>query len=71
MEELQKAEISQELFDTIKAKCPEFLTSYFVLVQFYDHLTNNFTHKLWKDGRILLTPKKNENGKVAIDESVS
>lgn len=53
--------LSKSLFDAIKKECPQFLSSYYVLSKFHEHLTTNFTHKVWKDGRIVLTPKKQSN----------
>lgn len=49
--------LSQEVFDFIKEKEPNFLQSYYVLLSFYLRITNDYSHELCKDGRIVLTPK--------------
>lgn len=64
MEEDKKF-LSEDSFNYLKEHEPEFLRSYYILVKFYEHMTNDFTHKVWKDGRIVLTPKTLENEEVS------
>lgn len=57
-------ELSKEVFEYLCKNAPDFLHSYSVLAAFYVRVTEQYTHKAWKDGRIVLTPiKSNENEK--------
>lgn len=56
-ESVRKDTLDKEVFDYLKGKCPEFLHSYYVLSKFYETMTNNFDHKVQKNGKIILTPK--------------
>lgn len=59
-----KQVLSKEVFNYLKKNAPDFLHSYSVLSSFYVRITEEYTHKTWKDGRIVLTPIKSvENEK--------
>jgi hypothetical protein len=59
-----KQVLSQEVFDYLMKNAPDFLRSYSVLASFYVRITEEYSHKTWKDGRIVLTPIKSvENEK--------
>lgn len=60
---VEKPQVSKETLDWLLKHDKDFLMSYYVLLQFYDSLSAQFTPKKWKDGRILLTPKKQTNVK--------
>lgn len=60
-EKSQVSEVSHETLDWLFKHDKDFLMSYYVLLQFYDSLSAQFTPKKWKDGRVLLTPKKQTN----------
>lgn len=62
--------LSPEVFEYLKKNAPNLISSYYILSKFYEHMTNDFTHKVWKDGRIVLTPKAKENEHVR-EENVS
>lgn len=53
---MEKKVLSAESFKYLQEHEPEFLRSYYILSNFYVHLTEHYTHKVWKDGRLVLTP---------------
>ena len=42
----------------LRNHCPSFLDSYKKLLAFYKSATECYTMKVWKDGRVVLTPIK-------------
>lgn len=56
VQKFEKKILDKEVFEYLKEKAPEFLQSYYMLSKFYEHMTNSYTHKVWKDGRLVLTP---------------
>ena len=58
-----KNQVNKNTLDWLMKNDKDFLMSYYVLLQFYDSLTNFYKPKKWKNGKIVLTPKSNSNVK--------
>ena len=60
MNDAEKPVLNKEVFEYLKEKAPEFLQSYAILASFYTRMSEDYVHKVWKDGRLVLTPIKNK-----------
>lgn len=68
MNESEKPVLQKEVFDYLKKKAPEFLQSYAVLAAFYTKMSEDYVHKVWKDGRLVLTPIKDKTNEQSVNQ---